>query len=59
VYDWLAASPEVRTVTGGYFDEKRQPVRPSAWAMAPVNIEQVMRLTARYIPRLMVNSAMD
>jgi NAD(P)-dependent dehydrogenase (short-subunit alcohol dehydrogenase family) len=53
VYVWLASSPDVRTVTGGYFDEKRQPVRPSAWAMDRANIEQVMRLTGRYIPGLM------
>ncbi len=59
VYIWLATSPEVRTVTGGYFDEKRQPVRPSAWGMDPANIEQVMRLTARYVPELAADSMVD
>lgn len=53
VYIWLASSPEVRMVTGGYFDEKRQPVKPSAWAMDQANIDQVMRLTASYIPGLL------
>lgn len=56
VYVWLATAPEVGAVTGSYFDEKRQPVRPSAWAMDRANIEQVMRLTERYVPDLMSES---
>lgn len=52
VYVWLATSPEVSGVTGGYFDEKRRHVKPGAWAADPTNIERVMQLTARYVPGL-------
>jgi len=53
VYVWLATAPEVRGTTAGYFDEKRQPVKSPAWATDRANIEQVMRLTASYVPGLL------
>ncbi len=56
VYVWLAMSEEMRGVSGGYFDEKRQPVKAGAWANDPANIERVMALTARYVPELFSGS---
>lgn len=52
VYVWLARAPETRTITGGYFDEKKRPVGTGAWAADWANIERVMSLTARYVPEL-------
>jgi NAD(P)-dependent dehydrogenase (short-subunit alcohol dehydrogenase family) len=57
VYVWLATSPEVSHVSGGYFDEKRRLVKAGAWAESPANIEAVMHLTARYVPGLMPASS--
>lgn len=52
VYVWLALSPELSTVTGRYFDEKRREVSSSKWAANPDNIERLMDLTSTYIPEL-------
>ena len=51
-YVWLSLAEEMRAKSGGYFDEKQRPVKASAWAVDPVNIERVMALTARYVPEL-------
>jgi NAD(P)-dependent dehydrogenase (short-subunit alcohol dehydrogenase family) len=53
VYTWLAIDPETAEYSGGYFDEKRKRVQPSAWATDPENIRRVMELTARYVPGLL------
>jgi len=52
VYVWLASSAEVHGVTGGCFDEKRRPVKASAWASDPENIRRAMELTAAYVPEI-------
>ena len=53
VYTWLASSPEVSEVSGGYFDEKRRPVDAGRWASSPDNIRAVMELTEKYVPGLL------
>lgn len=53
VYTWLALSPEVAAVSGGYFDEKRRRVGAGKYATDPANIRAVMELTARYVPGLL------
>ncbi len=48
-YTYLALSPEVDGVSGGYFDEKRRRVNPSGYATRPENIAAVMAMTMRTI----------
>jgi NAD(P)-dependent dehydrogenase (short-subunit alcohol dehydrogenase family) len=55
VYVWLAVSPDVATVSGGYFNEKRQPVSSSRFSIDPSNIRRVMELTEKYVPGLLAN----
>lgn len=53
VYVWLALSPETTGLSGGYFDERRQRVSPSRYALDQANIRKVMELTAKYVPGLL------
>lgn len=53
VYAWLAVSPELTGVSGGYFDEKRRRVEAAKWATDPKNIQALMELTGRYVPGLL------
>ncbi|WP_368646274.1 SDR family NAD(P)-dependent oxidoreductase [Alkalibacterium putridalgicola] len=48
-YTYLALSPEMNTVSGKYFDEKRQTVPSSKYSQDKDNISQVMDLTLKYI----------
>jgi len=48
-YTYLATSNELDNVTGTYFDEKRQPVKPSSYAQQTENIEAVMNMTLGYL----------
>lgn len=48
-YAYLAISDELDNVTGTYFDEKRQPVKPSSYAQQAENIEAVMKMTLGYL----------
>ena len=50
--EYAARAPETRTITSGYFDEKKRSVGVGAWAADEANIERVMALTARYVPEL-------
>lgn len=52
-YTWLATSPDLSGVSGGYFDEKRKPVGAGKWASNPDNIRAVMQLTSQYVPGLL------
>ena len=50
VYTWLALSPEVTDVSGGYVDHKRRRVGAGRYAEDPANVRDVMELTERYVP---------
>lgn len=52
LYVWLASSPDLRGVTGAYFDERRRQVEASRWARHASNIQRVMQLTAAYVPEI-------
>ncbi len=53
IYTWLAISPAVSGMSGGYFDEKRRPVEAGRWASSAENIRAVMELTQKYVPGLL------
>ncbi len=55
-YVWLALSPDVAGVSGGYFDENRQRVASSRYSTDSTNIRLVMELTERYVPGLLANT---
>lgn len=48
-YAWLALSPEVECISGGYFDENCQAVKASRYASDAENIGRVMELTERFL----------
>ena len=52
---WLALSPDVAGMSGGYFDENRQRVGSNRYSTDPSNIRLVMELTERYVPGLLAN----
>ncbi|MBX7125862.1 MAG: SDR family NAD(P)-dependent oxidoreductase [Cyclobacteriaceae bacterium] len=51
-YVHLAASPQLNTTTGKYFDEKNRIVNPSRYSQNKANIDQLMRLTHQYLPEI-------
>ncbi|MEO8262164.1 MAG: SDR family NAD(P)-dependent oxidoreductase [Pseudolysinimonas sp.] len=50
VYVWAATAPELASVSGQHFDEKRRSVGSGKWADDPANIRAVMELTEKYVP---------
>ncbi|MGP4068470.1 SDR family NAD(P)-dependent oxidoreductase [Halobacillus sp. B29] len=48
-YTYLALSPEVKEVTGEYFNEKNKIVSSSRYSKKKRNIEEVMELTMKYL----------
>lgn len=48
-YTYLATSDDVKSVTGQYFDEKRNVVKSNKYTYQPENIEKVMALTMSYV----------
>jgi NAD(P)-dependent dehydrogenase (short-subunit alcohol dehydrogenase family) len=48
-YTYLAASAEVRSVSGKYFDEKRRQVKSNKYTYQSENIDKVMNLTISYL----------
>ncbi|MFZ0475794.1 MAG: SDR family NAD(P)-dependent oxidoreductase [Halobacillus sp.] len=48
-YTYLALSPEVKEVTGEYFNEKNKIVSSSSYSKNKRNIEEVMELTMKYL----------
>lgn len=48
-YVYLATSAELDSVTGKYFNQKNKIVDSSAYSKNPKNIQEVMRLTNKYI----------
>ncbi|MCA1011618.1 SDR family NAD(P)-dependent oxidoreductase [Halobacillus halophilus] len=48
-YTYLALSPEVKEVTGEYFNEKKKIVSSSRYSKKKRNIEEVMELTMTYM----------
>jgi len=47
-YTYLASSPDIKRVTGKYFNEDCQIVNSSAYSMKKENIDAVMELTLQY-----------
>jgi len=50
-YLWLATDPGLAGASGGYYDEKRRPVQPSAYARRPDEQDRLMETTARFLRR--------
>ena len=50
-YTYLAVSDEVKTTTGTYYDDPTHIVRASNYSYDKANIEQVMALTRKYLPK--------
>ena len=49
VYTWLADDPDLKDVSGGYFNEKRQRVSSSSYSREAGEIRRVMKLTREYL----------
>ncbi|MBN2083633.1 MAG: SDR family NAD(P)-dependent oxidoreductase [Anaerolineales bacterium] len=54
VYVWLATSPEARKYSGEYFDEKCRKVSSGKYSKDPKNIHELMEITGKYIPELLL-----
>jgi hypothetical protein len=48
-YTYLASSPDLKAVTGKYFNEKNKTVTSSQYSMKKENIDAVMDLSLRYV----------
>jgi NAD(P)-dependent dehydrogenase (short-subunit alcohol dehydrogenase family) len=51
VYTYLATADELKNVTGRYFDEKMNAVKPSKYAQQVQDIENVMTVTMDYLKK--------
>lgn len=54
VYVWLATSPETLKYSGEYFDEKCQKVSSGKYSKDPKNIREIMKITGKYVPELLL-----
>lgn len=51
-YTYLATDPELKNITGKYFDENRKQVSSSKYSMDDNNIKDVMKLSHVYLDKL-------
>ena len=48
-YTYLATAPELNTTTGKYWDYPKKQVKSSRYSLIPKNIDNVMKLTHKYL----------